>query len=362
MYLATMLLGNNIALVVFSIFMEGALEPHIEHYIASHWVVLFVQTFISTMIILTVAEFLPKNIFRYNPNTAINILAIPVWIIYQLFSPIVYFTTKSAEWFMRTVFGIDTAEREVVFRRIDLDHYLREATESVKEKQDIEHEVQIFRKALDFSRVKARDCMIPRTEIIALEANDGIEVLKQKFIETRLSKILIYNESIDNIVGYTHSYELFKNPDSIKSILRPVLIVPESMPAREALTSFIQQHKSIAVVVDEFGGTSGMLTIEDVMEEIFGEIEDEHDKDELVERVISENEFVFSGRLEIEYLNTKYHFKIPTSEDYKTLSGYIIHEHESIPRLNEKIVIPPLVFKITGISETRIELVNMRKQ
>ncbi|MGZ4116044.1 MAG: hemolysin family protein, partial [Bacteroidia bacterium] len=231
-----------------------------------------------------------------------------------------------------------------------------------EKKAEMDHEIQIFQNALDFSSVKARECMVPRTEMIALEVNESIEKLKQKFVQTRLSKILIYSESIDNIIGYVYSKELFKSPESIKSILLPVSFVPESMAASEVLTIFIQQHKSIAVVVDEFGGTSGMLTMEDVMEEIFGEIEDEHDKEEMIEKQISENEFIFSSRLETDYLNKKYHLKLPILDNIETLGGLIMFYHESIPRINEEIRIENFIFTITAVTRTSIEQVNLKIQ
>ncbi len=243
---------------------------------------------------------------------------------------------------------------------IDLDNYLREGTSAVETKAEKDHEIQIFQNALDFSSVKARECMIPRTEIIALDVNESIEELKNKFITTRLSKILIYSENIDNIIGYAYSKELFKKPESIRNILLPVSIVPESMAASEVLTVFIQQHKSIAVVVDEFGGTSGMLTMEDIIEEIFGEIEDEHDKEEMIEKQVNESEFIFSARLETDYINHKYQLKLPILDNFETISGLIMHYHESIPKINEEIRIENFVFTITAVTKTRIEQVHLK--
>ena len=247
------------------------------------------------------------------------------------------------------------------FTMIDLDNYVREGTSTtVEKKAEMDHEIQIFQNALDFSSVKARECMIPRTEIIAMSVDDSIEALKQKFVQSRLSKILIYADSIDNIIGYVYSKELFKKPESIKSILLPVSIVPESMAASEVLTVFIQQHKSIAVVVDEFGGTSGMLTMEDLMEEIFGEIEDEHDKEETTEKQLSETEFIFSARLETDYINHKYDLDLPILDNVETLGGLIMHYHESIPHYGEEIRIENFVFTILAVSRNRIEQVNLK--
>ena len=273
--------------------------------------------------------------------------------------PIVFLIIGFTEFVLKSVFKVKIENEQLAFGRVDLDNYVREGTKEHAKNEDA-HEIRIFKNALDFARVKARECMVPRTEIIALDVNDSIGKLKDKFLQTRLSKILIYDRSIDNIIGYVHSHELFQQPDLIRSILLPVSIVPESMHASEILTLFIQQRRSIAVVVDEFGGTSGMLTMEDVMEEIFGEIEDEHDKEELIEKKISELEYVFSGRLEIDYLNETYQLNLPSFEDYETLSGLIMYYHQSIPRVNEEILIEQFSFKIITVIHNRIEQVQLR--
>lgn len=364
-YLGTMLLGNNIALVIFGIKMDATLEGFLGNYISHEHriLILFLSTFLSTMLILVTAEFLPKNLFRINPNKTLTLFAFPLTIVYGLLYPIVMLTIGFSEFILKKVFRLKIENENAAFTMIDLDNYVREGTStSIEKKADMDHEIQIFQNALDFSSVKARECMIPRTEIIALDVNESIEVLKQKFIQTRLSKILIFADSIDNIIGYIYSKELFKNPQSIKSILLPVSIVPESMAASEVLTVFIQQHKSIAVVVDEFGGTSGMLTMEDVMEEIFGEIEDEHDKEEMIEKQVSETEFVFSARLETDYINNKYNLQLPILDNVETLGGLIMHYHESIPRVHEEIRIENFVFTIIAVTRTRIEQVNLKIQ
>jgi putative hemolysin len=362
-YLGTMLLGNNIALVIFGIYMDEELKPVIGHYMTSKALILLISTFLSTMLILITAEFLPKNIFRINPNKTLTLFAFPLTIVYGLLYPIVMITIGFSEFILQKIFRIKIENENAAFTMIDLDNYVREGTSSsVEKKAEMDHEIQIFQNALDFSSVKARECMIPRTEIIALEVNESIETLKQKFIQTRLSKILIFSGSIDNIIGYVYSKELFKSPESIKSILLPVSIVPESMAASEVLTVFIQQHKSIALVVDEFGGTSGMLAMEDVMEEIFGEIEDEHDKEEMIEKQISEIEFIFSSRLETDYINGKYHLHLPILDNVETLGGLIMHYHESIPRIQEEIRIENFVFTITAVTRNRIEQVNLKLQ
>lgn len=361
-YLGTMLLGNNIALVVFGIYMDEELSPVIGQYISSKALILFVSTIISTMLILVTAEFLPKNIFRINPNRTLSLFAYPLTIVYGILYPVVMITIGLSEFILKKIFRVKIEKENAAFTMIDLDNYLREGTSSVEKNAEIEHEIQIFQNALDFSSVKARECMVPRTEIIAQDVNCSISELKQKFVQTRLSKILIFSGSIDNIIGYVYSKELFKSPESIRAILLPLSVVPESMPASEVLTVFIQQHKSIVVVVDEFGGTSGILTMEDVMEEIFGEIEDEHDKEEMIEKQISETEFIFSARLETDYLNSKYHLNLPILDNFETLSGLIMHFHESIPRLNEEIRIENFLFTITALARTRIEQVNLKIQ
>ena len=359
-YLGTMLLGNNIALVIFGIYMDEELKPVIEYLTSSKILILLVSTFLSTMIILITAEFLPKNIFRINPNKTLTLFAFPLTIVYGILYPMVMISIGSSEFILKKIFRVKIENENAAFTMIDLDNYVREGTSAVEKKVEVDHEIQIFQNALDFSSVKARECMIPRTEIIAIEVNESIEALRQKFIQTRLSKILIYEKNIDNIIGYAYSKELFKKPASIKSIMLPVSIVPETMAASEVLTVFIQQNKSIALVVDEFGGTSGMLTMEDVMEEIFGEIEDEHDKEEMIERQISDYEFIFSARLETDYINDKYRLKLPILDNVETISGLIMHYHESIPRVNEEIQIEHYVFTILSVTRTRVETVSLK--
>jgi CBS domain containing-hemolysin-like protein len=359
-YIATMLVGNSISLVIFGLYMSAILTPLVARHVHSHVLVLIIQTFLSTMFILITAEFIPKNLFRINPNGVLNFFALPLIIAYWLLSPVVFLSIGISHFFLEKVMRVKTTNDEIAFGRIDLDNLVRESTSRITEKQELEHEVQIFKNALGFSEIRVRECMIPRTEIVATEVNDSIEKLNARFVETRLSKILVYEQTIDHIIGYTHSYELFKKPQTIREILRPVLIVPETMPVNEVLTLFIQQHKSIAIVVDEFGGTSGMLAMEDVMEEIFGEIDDEHDKEELIDKKITDKEFYFSARLEVDYLNTKYHFNLPVGEDHETLGGVILNNLGSIPRKNDVIRVGKFVFKIVSVANTKIEQVIMK--
>ena len=359
-YISTMLVGNCISLVVFSIFMAQILEPQLHPYIESHLLVLLLTTVLSTIFILVTAEFLPKNLFRINPNRTLSVFAVPLLLVYMSLYPIVFITNKLARFVLRFALGTKFPEKEISFGRIDLVHFIHESTSVSVQRNELENEVKIFKRALGFSKVKARDCMIPRTEIAAIDVDDTLDNLRKMFIETRLSKILIYRGGVDNIIGYTHSAEIFKKPDNILSILLPVLIVPESMPANEVLTLFIQQHKSVALIVDEFGGTAGMLTMEDIIEEIFGEIEDEHDKEEMVEQKISNNEFIFSGRLEIDYINEKYKLALPVSDEYTTLAGFVLHIRQHIPKQNEIIMMSPYYFKILTTSETTIDQIQVK--
>ena len=361
-YLGTMLLGNNIALVVFGIYMDEELKTFFSHYMSSKILILLLSTFLSTMLILVTAEFLPKSIFRLNPNRTLNLFAFPLTIVYGILYPVVMITIGLSEFILKKIFRVKIEKENAAFTMIDLDNYVREGTSAIEKKAEMDHGIQIFQNALDFSSVKARECMVPRNEIIAMDVSCEISALREKFIQSRLSKVLIYEGSTDNIIGYVYSKELFKKPGNIRSILLPVSIVPETMPASEVLTVFIQQHKSIVVVVDEFGGTAGILTMEDVMEEIFGEIEDEHDKEEMVEKQLSESEFVFSARLETDYINDKYHLNLPILDNFETLGGLIMHYHESIPRVNEEIRIDHFLFTITAVSRTRIEQVNLKLQ
>ncbi len=359
-YLGTMLLGNNISLVIFSIYMDEQLKPFVVHYTTSRILILLFTTLVSTLLILVTAEYLPKNLFRINPNRSLKLFALPLILIFGLLYPIVMITIGFSEFILKKIFRVKIEKENTAFTMIDLDNYLKEGTTAQEHKAEVDHEIQIFQNAMDFSNVKARECMVPRTEIVALDVGSNIEELKQKFIQTRLSKILIYSKTIDNIIGYVYSKELFKKPENIKNILLPVSVVPESMAASEVLTVFIQQNKSISVVVDEFGGTSGMLTMEDVMEEIFGEIEDEHDKEELIEKQISATEFIFSARLETDYINHKYQLQLPILDNFETIGGLIMYYHESIPKVNEVIQIDNFLFTIISASLTRIDQVNVK--
>ena len=362
-FIATMLVGNNLALVVYGIAFAKLLEPALQIYLQSNSLVLLAQTIISTLIILATAEFLPKMLFRINPNGLLKFFTVPVAFFYVLFYPV----TKITMWLSKIVLKlfmnepISNVNEKVVFSRIDLDHFINKAENNNDQaNHSIENEVKLFRNALDFSKVKLREIMVPRTEMVALDINSTVEELHQKFIETGYSRILFYDDNIDNVIGYVHHSVIFTNPDSIKSNLRKVLIVPETMPASKLLSRFIQQRLSMAIVVDEFGGTSGMVTSEDILEEIFGEIEDEHDTVDLIKKQVAPDEFVFSGRLELDELNEDYNLGFPENENFETLAGFILFNHESIPKMNTVITIDDFRFRILKATNTKIELVHLK--
>ncbi len=362
-FTGALLLGNNIALVIYGIFMARALDPILKRalpdLVSNETILLLLQIILAALVVLLVAEFMPRVLFRINPNKLLKALAIPVAICYYIFYPFVYLYIGFSEQILKRFARIKFSPENLVFSVVDLDNYLKEFSPDYTSQEEVQQEIQMFQNAIDFRSVKLRECMVPRTEIVALEENEPVEVLRKAFIDSGHSKIPIYRESIDNIIGYTHSADIFKQPDSIKSITRTIIVVPETMLANVVLSMFIQENKSIAVVVDEFGGTSGIVTMEDVIEEIFGEIEDEFDVEDFTERKISEHEYIFSARLEIDYLNENYQLELPESEEYETLAGLIIHYHQSIPSLNDHIRINSFDFIILESTETRIEKVKL---
>ncbi len=362
-YIATMLVGNNISLVIYGLAIAKLLEPPIQSFISSDILVLLFQTLISTLLILFTAEFLPKTLFRINANAVLRFFAFPVLLFYILLYPIAKISMFLSMLIIKYIFRkeVSPESEKIIFTRIDLDHYINQLDKpALKNNYEEETEIKLFKNALDFSKVKVRDCMVHRTEIEAMEDTSTIEELKNRFIDTGFSKILIYNDSIDNIIGYIHTSQLFKNPSSLKTIMNPISIIPETMTANNLLKIFTQKHKTIAVVVDEYGGTSGLVTTEDILEEIFGEIEDEHDTDDLVIKRVNDTEWIFSARHEIGFLNEKYHLGLPEDDEYDTLAGLIINEHENIPKNNSIITIDNFEFRILKASETKIELVLMK--
>jgi len=359
-FIATVLVGNNIALVVYGHYMHLQLgsAPWSG---GSEYAVLLIETAISTIILLFLGEYIPKALFRAHADQLLRIFSIPAYIIYiLLYIPVSLFTGISSL-VIRFIFRKELPGYTPVFGRVELDNYVRERMADQREDaEEVDHELEIFKNALEFSARKAREFMIPRTEIVALEVGSTIDEMRSLLIETGYSKALVYQDSIDKIIGYAHAFELFRMPTDVRSILRPVSYIPESMRANEILDSFTREKRSMAIVIDEFGGTSGMITLEDVVEEIFGEIEDEHDTDEFVERKISDTEYIFSSRLEIDYLNDEYNLGLPESENYTTLGGLIFDFHESIPEKNEVIQVGDFTMTIREVSDNRIEEVLLK--
>lgn len=354
-FITTMLVGNNISLVIYSYFMGKLIMSVLGLQMFNDFSVLLIQTVISTLIILITAEFLPKAIFRIYANETLKIFALPAYVFYVLFHFFSVIISGISDFILKVFFRISGDEIQTEFSKEELGNYITEQIETGRDNDDFDSEIQIFQNALEFQKVKAREIMVPRTELMALDINDTVTQLRKSFIETGYSKILIYKNSMDEIVGYVNAFELFKKPKTIKSILLPVEIVPESMMINDILNALMKKRKSIAVVVDEYGGTSGIITVEDIVEELFGEIEDEHDVIELLDEKISETEFKFSARLEIDYLNEEYNLNLPKEDAYETLGGYIINHTENIPEQNEVLQIDNFYFKILEVSSSKIE-------
>ncbi|MBI1221127.1 MAG: DUF21 domain-containing protein [Bacteroidetes bacterium] len=359
-FISTVLVGNNVSLVIYGIFMEGVLNSWFS---GSPWASyelldLLIQTFFSTILILVCAEFIPKVIFNQNADTLLPTLIFPFQLFYYALLPIVSLVNWLAERFLKMLPGTENQQKELLFTKVDLDHYISESVH-IDTEEDSELDTEVFKNALDFDQVKVRECMIPRNEVVAIEMNDAMDKLWDLFISSGHSKILVYKETVDNIIGYVHQTDLFHRPESIKSCLIPIVIATEAMPANELLKKLTANRKSLAVVIDEFGGTAGIVTIEDILEEIFGEIEDEHDVENLTEEKISDREFKFSARLEVDYLNETYELSIPEGE-YETLGGFIISRYESIPEKGETLVIDDFEFHILSLENARIGNVRLR--
>ncbi|WP_291862242.1 hemolysin family protein [Marinilabilia sp.] len=363
MFITTILIGNNIALVVYGIYMAHLFEPLISRYFSSDFAILLLQTIISTLIILTTAEFLPKIVFRLNPIFTLNMFSIPLTIFYGTFFPVSRLTLGLSNFLLKRIGNSQDSisTEDLVIGRLDFNHLLEEHHEQNSTDEDMPQEVKFLKNALDFSTVKIRECTIPRTDLEAIDAEESIENLRQKFIDSGHSKILVFKENIDNIVGYIHVSELFKHPRKLKNIINPISIVPETMTANKLLEIFTKEHRSIALVVDEFGGTAGIVTLEDILEEIFGEIDDEHDVSDLMEKQIDEYKFHLSGRFEVDYLNEKYQLDLPASDEYETLAGMILSFNESIPKVGEEIRIPDFTLRILDATSSKIELVELVK-
>lgn len=363
-FIGALLLGNNIALVVYGIAMARILEPHIINVLPdvvnTDFSVLLIQTFLSTGLILIVAEFLPKIIFRINPNGILSLMALPVFVIYYLLYPFIIIYIGLAELILKYVFRMNLNQDDYRFSTVDLNEYLREYVSPQQDEVQNKHDIQLFQNAIEFKHIKLRECMLPRTEIEAVKSTEQMELVVKKFEETKHSKLLVYENSIDNIIGYVHSYDVYKRPENLQEVLRNIEVFPETYPANLLLRYFIQARQGIAVVVDEFGGTAGIVSMEDVIEEIFGEIEDEFDEEEDVEIQLSENEFHLSTRLEIDYLNETYKLKLPESDEYETLAGFILYHHESIPDFGEEITIEDYRIKVLKASDNKIEEVKLK--
>ncbi|WP_425076839.1 hemolysin family protein [Psychroserpens sp. S379A] len=367
-FIATMLIGNNIALVVYGLVMGDVLVNWFQSKLPTDYQVvnyllndlsLLTQTIISTVVILITAEFLPKVFFQIYANSFLKIFAFPAYLFYLLF----WFLSSSVIWIsdkvLKTIFKTNGDDIQLAMTKVELGNYISEQMQSVEEHDEVDSEIQIFQNALEFSEVKAREVMVPRTEIIAVDVNESVKNIRTMFIDSGLSKILVYRDTIDDILGYVHSFELFKKPKSIKAITLPVVYVPATMLVKDVLNILTKKRKSIAVVIDEYGGTAGIMTVEDIIEELFGEIEDEHDSVELTEEKIDSNRFKFSARLEVDYINETYKLNLPEGENYETLGGLIVNEAEDIPQEGDEVTIDVFKFKILEVSSTKINIVEL---
>ncbi|MBE6287791.1 MAG: HlyC/CorC family transporter [Mediterranea massiliensis] len=361
-FISTMLVGNNIALVVYGIFMAEIIEGKIlSGFVSNDFLLLLLQTIISTLIILVTGEFLPKTLFKINPNLVLRIFAFPLFLCYIFLFPISKIASGLSAIFLR-LFGVSVNKEasDKAFGKVDLDYFVQSSIDGVEDEEDLDAEVKIFQNALDFSTIKIRDCMVPRTEVVAVDLDISLEELKNLFVESGISKIVVYKNSIDNVIGYIHSSEMFRTLNDWKKHVTDIPIVPETMGAHKLMKLFMQQKKTIAVVVDEFGGMAGIVSMEDLVEEIFGDIEDEHDNTSYICKKIGENDYVFSARLEIEKVNDTFDLNLPESDDYLTIGGLILNHYQSFPKLHEVIDIGIFQFKIVRLSATKIELVRLK--
>lgn len=360
-FISTMLVGNNIALVIYGILMAQIIEVNLlAGIISNHFVMVLVQTVISTLIILVTGEFLPKTLFKINPNLMLRVCAIPLFICYVILFPVSKFASGLSYLFLR-IFGMKVNKEASVkaFGKVDLDYFIQSSIENAESEEELDAEVKIFQNALDFSNIKIRDCIVPRTEVVAVDLTTTLEELKCLFVESGISKIIVYDGNIDNVVGYIHSSEMFRNPVDWRNNVKEVPIVPETMSVQTDETVHATE-KTIAVVVDEFGGTAGIVSLEDLVEEIFGDIEDEHDNTSYVCKQLGEREYVLSVRLEIEKVNETFGLDLPESDDYLTVGGLILNRYQSFPKLHEVIEVDNYQFKIIKVTATKIELVRLK--
>jgi CBS domain containing-hemolysin-like protein len=356
-FIGTCLIGLNISLVVFGILFEQLLEKYIWHYYAlDDYSILLGNTVLSTLVILLIGELVPKAIFKARASTLITRFAMIANLFHILFSPLTKILVATAQWVVSALFQVKVVNKKEVFSKVDLAHFVQQTMEH-PEQQDLN--TDLFENALSLPEIKIRECLVPRTEIVGVEVNTSIDELKAIFVETKLSKLIVYDDTLDTIVGYVHQLDLFKKPSSIATIIHPIILVPESMSAADLINLFSKKRKSIAWVVDEFGGTAGIVTMEDLLEEIFGEIDDEYDEQEFIEKKLSDKDYIFSGRLELDYLTEKYGIDF-AAENSETLSGYLIHHHESIPKVRTVIHLAHFDAEILAVSDTRIEKVKIK--
>jgi putative hemolysin len=361
-FIASMLIGNTIVLVVYGFFMGELLMNWIAHLglNLTNLSNVLIQTSLSTLIVLVTSEFIPKVFFQIYANSFIKFFALPAYFFYLLFYFISTFVLWISDFILKHFFKTEGDYVPLFFSKVELGNYITEQMSTVEDQENMDSEIQIFQNALEFSGVKARDIMTPRTEISAVEIHESVSELRNKFVETGYSKILVHQNSLDDILGYVHSFELFKKPRSIKSVLIPVEFVPETILIKDVLEILTKKRKSVAVVLDEYGGTSGMITVEDIVEELFGEIEDEHDSiEELLEKRIEDDAYLFSARLDVEYLNQTYKLQIPESDSYGTLGGYIVYHSKEIPSQGDQITIDKIRFTIEEATNKKIEVVKM---
>ena len=363
-FIATMLLGNNIALVVYGLF-SGKLIldlffPYVDSSESLDFIYIFYQTLLSTFVILITAEFLPKVLFQIYANILLKYLSIPSYFFYVLLSPVTNILNSISNSVLSKYFKTKEDELRIVFSKDELGDYINEELANDPKINEIDSEIQIFQNALEFSNVRAREVMVPRFEIISVDRYGDFSKLKQMFIDNGLSKILIHRENIDHIVGYVSLLDMFNEPKSIKSIIHPIVLIPEPMLINDVLNLLTKKRKSVAVVIDEYGGTSGIITIEDIIEELFGEIEDEHDSLKFLEKKLDLNSFLFSARLEVDYLNNKYKLQIPQSDQYETLGGFIVHHIQDIPTNGEVLKISNYKFIIREVTNTKIETLELK--
>ncbi len=358
-FIATMLIGNNIALVVYGFYMGDLLMEYLKVFHFANSTILLLQTVLSAIVVIITAEFLPKVFFQIYANSLIKLFAVPAYLFYLILYPISSFVIWISDFLLLKIFKTEGDQVQLSFSKYELGNYITENINNIDNSDEIDSEIQIFQNALEFSNLNARDIMTPRTELAAIEMHESITELKEEFVKTGYSKILIYKSTIDDIVGYVHSFELFKNPKTVKSIMIPVEYVPETIYIKDLLNILIKKRKSIGVVLDEYGGTSGIITIEDIVEELFGDIEDEHDNYEFIEDKLENNGYLLSSRLEVTYLNETYNFNFPESESYSTLGGYIVNNTEEIPAKNDEITIGEYNFLIVEASNKKIEIVKI---